>query len=455
LDREDIRSLLEAVRADCGSAIPIGSVHEYWRVRNSNADISEDDQEFTLEFVLWAAGPYTELSGWLVRHGDLVSSTASALHRRLDARGWLSSEVVKEELNRAGISEKYHVAWMAEHGAFLPIDGGWLPLVRTIPDRAEQLLRYGGVPMLAETLYGLVGCESERSLRQRLLDDGRFKRISRQGHFALREWAQYDEYTGIAAEIVEEIERQGGSARPQHIIDALSVRYGVKPNSVAQYLSAPMFLKTPDGFVRLREPDEVIRILADPKACQSLYLIDGHWTLRVEITDDTLRGSGRPLNAGIAAVVGCQPGERRVFRTLRDEIVVSWPAGSASGPNLGSLKPDVDAEGGKVGDFVFLTFIDSDIRVRLLSAASLQDASPITKLALLIGLPLAIATSSNPWGIIATAVGLGDRPGTYGADDVYAALMRRNEVTLASLIHGETADAAVDIFKRLEGILGL
>jgi hypothetical protein len=184
-------------------------------------------------------------------------------------------------------------------------------------------------------------------------------------------------------------------------------------------------------------------------------LIDGHWTLRVEITDDTLRGSGRPLNAGIAAVVGCQPGERRVFRTLRDEIVVSWPAGSASGPNLGSLKPDVDAEGGKVGDFVFLTFIDSDIRVRLLSAASLQDASPITKLALLIGLPLAIATSSNPWGIIATAVGLGDRPGTYGADDVYAALMRRNEVTLASLIHGETADAAVDIFKRLEGILGL
>jgi hypothetical protein len=217
-----------------------------------------------------------------------------------------------------------------------------------------------------------------------------------------------------------------------------------------------MFFKTPDGFIRLREPDEVISIQADPKSCQSLYLIDGLWTFRVEVTDDTLRGSGRPLNARVAAVIGCQPGERRTFRTLRDEVVVSWPIGSASGPNLGSLKPDVDAEGGKVGDFAFLTFTDSQtIAIRLLPSASLRDLSPITKLALMIGLPLSVATNGNPWTTVAMAIGLDDPSGDYEVDDVYAALMRRNELALASLIHGETKDASIDIFKRLEGILGL
>jgi Bacterial RNA polymerase, alpha chain C terminal domain/Sigma-70, region 4 len=212
-DCKDIRSYLATVREDLGSTIPIGSIHEYWRTRSSNTDASDEDQEFILEFVLWTAGPYTELSGWLVRSGDLVTSTVSALHGRLDMRGWLSSAAAKDELNKANISEKYHALWMADQETFWAIDGGWLPLRRTIPDRAEQLIRYAGVPMLAETLCGSVGCESERSLRQRLLEDSRFKRISRQGHFALREWPQYDEYTGIADEIAEEIERQGGGCK--------------------------------------------------------------------------------------------------------------------------------------------------------------------------------------------------------------------------------------------------
>ena len=234
--------------------------------------------------------------------------------------------------------------WILSLDAFKKKDGGWLPILKTIPDRAEQMLRYGGAPMTAAELTELSGCDSERSLRQRLISDGRFKKISRQAHFVLREWPGYVEYSGIAEEIAEEIERQGGAATPQHLIATLAERHGVKPGSVSQYLSAPMFAKTRDGrFIRLRRDDEAFRVSADPNVCPALYKIDGFWTLRVEVTTETLRGSGRLLNPAVAVVVGCQPGERCVFQSLRDAMkVVSWPPGSATGrPNIGSLKPDV------------------------------------------------------------------------------------------------------------------
>ncbi len=450
-DGQPARDLAKKVRTALGSAFPADSDSLYFSELFSSIS-SADDRALISACLLWIAGPYEKFGTWEVVDRALVSMTLDALLSALDDRGWLSPQAAQEALVRADIRVPHHAEWLRTIG-FLEMDGGWLLRLSNIPDRAEQVLRYRGVPITADELLPLVDCDNVRSLRSRLLEDERFKRTSRQGHFALREWAQYDEYTGIAEEIAEEITRQGGVADTQHLIEVISQRYGVKANSVYQYLSAPMFIKMSEGRVRLRAPDEMKTVRSDPRFCPGLYRVAEQWLLRVKINSETLRGSGRALHPSVAALVGCQPGQRLVFKSPRDEIVVSWPAGSACGPNIGSLRPDVEALGGAVDDYVFLTLGAAEIGVRLLRAADLATASPEVQLALLLGLSRSIPDHQR-WHAIAGAIGM-RLESSATPEDVHACLMRRNEVALARLIPMPDSDDPEAIFAQLEGTLGL
>jgi hypothetical protein len=441
-------------RTAFGTAVPKEEIQNYCRSLVLACIPSEEDQEFVLEFLLWASGPYVERDGWMIAAGFSNEVLIASLLQGMDERGWLSPTTASEILEGAGIREENHSKWLVLNG-FLSMDGGWLAKLQSITDRAAQVLRYRRQPITAAEFCVLFKSSSERSLRNRLLDDERFKRISRHGHFALREWPEYDEYSGIAAEISEEIEKHGGQAQAQHLVEVISQRYGVKASSVYQYLSAPMFIKSQDGTVRLRKLDEALVVQSDPRICAGLYMVSGQWTLRLEINRDTLRGSGRPLQSAVAVLVGCQPGGRRVFQSPRDQVVISWPWGSSAGPNLGSLKPDVEALGGEAGDFVFLTPIADEMFLRVLRSDELRTAAPIVKLALLIGLPATIASEPERWAIIGSAIGLAELSSPLDAEDVHAALMRRNEVSLANLVREECPHPGKNIFDRLENLLGL
>lgn len=454
VESEDVRGLASEFRSRLGTAVP----KELWFPQGVCSDwgtsLSDEDHGFFVEFVAWAAGPYEQSGDWHLADANLLRSTQARLAERADERGWVADAAATQVLAQAGIREEHHARWLRSVG-YWSIGGGWLLQLSSMLDRAEQLLRYRGTPIGVEELSQLVDSESERSLRNRLHDDARFKMISRQGHFALREWAQYDEYTGIAEEIAEEIERQGGTATSRHLIEVLTQRYGVSPNSVYQYLSAPMFFKSADGRVRLRNADEALKVQADPRLCPGLYYADGQWSLRVEINNDTLRGSGRPLQTAVAVLVGCQPGERCVFPSPRDEIVISWPRGSAAGANLGSLKPDVEGLDGQVGDHVFLTLGSDRIDVRLLRAEELRDAPAVVRLALLVGLPTPAASDRERWAAISSAIGLTERSGPVTPDDIHAQLMRRNEIALAGLVREACPQSSQNILDQLEEMLGL
>jgi hypothetical protein len=452
VDGQAIRNLAKIVREDLGSASPVESVSTYFSELCSSIE-SNSDRELVAAFLLWIAGPYADYGTWKITDRGLSSNTRDVLVGSQDNRGWLSPQTAREALLRADIRLQHHMSWLQAVG-FFELDGGWLLRQSNIPDRVVQILRFRGVPITAEELLPLVDCETLRSLRSRLLDDDRFKRTTRQGHFALREWAQYDEYTGIADEIAQEITQQGGIADAQHIIDVVSRRYGVKPGSVQQYLSAPMFIKVDQRRVRLRAPDEARTIRSDPRLCPSLYWINEQWTFKVKITSETLRGSGRLLHPAIATLVGCQPGDRRVLKSPRDEIVISWPAGSASGPNLGSLKPDVNALGGAIDDYVFLTLCTTEVTVRLLRAADLINLPNDLQLALLVGLP-SQTPDQDRLNAIASAIGLRVHSHTPAHEEIHGCLMRRNEVALARLIQMPDFEDPLAIFAQLENTLGL
>jgi len=452
-DGKAVSLLANLAQAQLGAALPSDSIEGYRASCVRSSQLAEEECRYVVDFVLWAA-QYALSEGWWTRVRDLEALSNAALQSRQDERGWLSPAAAREELSHLDIRDEYQEQWISNLGTFVRQDDGWLPVTRTIPDRVEQLLRYFGKPMTSAELLPSSGCESERSLRTRLLSDERFKRTSRHAHFALREWPGLAEYSGITDELVDEISRLGGAATVQHLVKTLSERFGVKPNSVIQYLSAPMFNRTPDGRVIVRGPEEMLQVSADPNACPGLYNIEGLWTVRVEVTSGTLRGSGRVLNPAVAVVLGCQPGQRRVFKSLRDEVVISWPPGSATGPNIGSLKPDAAALSAAIGDYLLLTFRSKAVGVRLLRAKDLANEGPLARLICLIGLSSRLP-SSNYWSAIGTAMGLVERSRPLDADDIYAALMRRNEVSLAELVYDQTTASKQGVFESLEGLLGL
>lgn len=441
-------------RALVGRAAPIAAFEQYCKKWAQLDGVSDADRELLAASIGWIAGPYSECDGWACVADYSAQEITDSLLEARDGRGWISPEAAHQVLERTGINFEFEDHWLTDH-RFRSMDGGWLRILRNMPDQVEQILQFRGVPMTTEELYRFVESDSERSLRNRLNDDARFMRVSRQGHFALREWRQYEEYSGIAAEIAEEIERQGGAADSQYLIDVLSARFGVRRSSVYQYLSAPMFVKERSGRVRMRTGEEAIAVRADPTLCQALYRVNQQWRFRTEITRETVRGSGRPLPTAVAALVGCLPGGRMVLRSPADDIVVSWPPGSASGPNLGSLRPALESLGGQVGDYLFLTIVDQSMEVTLLRAESVANGSALDRLLLLVGLSPGAQSEATAWATIGSAIGLDARDGVPGPEEVHAQLVRRNEIELARLVREISPHAVESILDRLEGSLGL
>jgi hypothetical protein len=453
---DSIRRRAETLRETLGSAVPASTLEWIDPELFPSFQGGNDESAVTREVMLWVAGPYELRDEWLVLDRTLREKSKQALNRAVSNNLFLVAADASTALSSLGIVERHHSQWIDELGGFRKVDQGWVVFSGSLVEKCINWIRYRQAPVPVTELAVVTGTESERSLRNRLLDDRRLKRITRQGHIALREWQQFDEYTGVAEEIAQEIERLGGAASIEHLVNVISARYGVSPNSVRQYASAPMFIRGQDGKVRRRPLDQRLTIDADAADSAGCYFIDGAWSLRCEVTLDTLRGSGRPVPVGFAAAVGCQPGERIKFCSDSGDVVLSWPETAASGPNLGSVRTHAEAEEATIGDHLFICLSDGRARVRLLSKSHLQSTNDsVERLRLLVGLKqLSSPLTNNVWEEIGWAIGLGEDAENAGPEDVRRALNARGERDLAGLIpegrQTETADAALS---RIAGLL--
>ena len=450
-----IRNLAETLHERVGEIAPSGDMSEAVFDLLGTTSLATSDRDLVAGLLGFAAGPYSHLGGWARRVPNAEEVTSRALMSEFDANAELSEVALGQLFDRIGIRETNRAAWMAHVGSFWKCGDAWLPVRQTLTDRVYELLRKSLTPMLISELTEESGGGSERSLRHRVLEDPRFKKISRQGYIALREWEQFPEYSAISEHIADEIRQGGGTADPGEIIAKLTRIYGVSSNSVSQYLSAPMFIKCADGRVRMRRVDEEIHISSEPRTCAGLYKNNGYWELRIEVTADTLRGSGRPVHQAVAGLVGCQPGHKILLPSLCGAIVFSWPLGSSSGSSIGSLRREVEELGGRLGDYAFIRLDGSTAAVRILAKADVEAAPAVERCALLMGMAVDAATDDNRWSSMAKSLDLSPQRKPFDAGDIHAGLMRRNEVYLANLLGDVVADAGSDIFQALETMLGL
>ena len=256
---------------------------------------------------------------------------------------------------------------------------GRLALRDTARARARAALISIGRPATKEDVARECGLDPDRAGAQLSAMDGVVR--ADKYRWGLSEWID-DEYEGIAAEIVQRIDEDGGATRLERLLEELPRMFGVSENSVRSYVATPKFSLT-DGYVSLADSSSItLRPLAN---AVHGYTADGrpYWRFRVENRHfDGYSVGGLPPEA--AKALGCEPdGRTRVSISEPagcKPISVNWPLASNTGVNVGYLSEPLRRLGARSGQYALLVIdgLDSvSIRLEALDADKADSADSV------------------------------------------------------------------------------
>ena len=306
------------------------------------------------ELLLWLAGPYSLRDGWVLRQGCKVPVVP------IDDSRFEGDEVlpqaVADWLDSAGFQSEL-VGTVMAHSELRLRNGKWLRWGGSQMEKAEVILRALGRPAdTIELAHEIDDGTSERSLRNRIFTDPRFVRVNKR-EVGLREWG-LEEYSGIAAEIAERLERAGGALDLELLVSELVQSFGVAPSSVRLYAEAPRFAIS-NGTVRIRQVGEEFPLdsrihatfgLFPEPARQRVHLV-------VKIDADVERGSGVGLRQAVGCAISLTPGQCIHFDDdCGGRLRITWPDSCALGPSLGSIRAMAKAAGAVAGESLLITF---------------------------------------------------------------------------------------------------
>lgn len=400
-----------------------------------DADISLT-RELVASFLLWLAGPYRNLDGWLiVREQDWKNPTVSAVRNFEDHRGFISDENVAQALNDLDIKGQFHEAWIDHIDKFRRMEEGWIYFRGSILDKAFALLRYFEIPMTPKTLLEYVGSSSEHGLRARMHGDPRFWRVNVQSEFVIAGTAGYDEYTGIVNELLQELKAQGGIATTEHLVNHLTRMYGVKATSVHAYLQTKIFETDRTGRVWTRDPQQSVDVDTNIQNAAACYQQpDGTWLWRVEVDRNLERGSGRTIPNAFCAHLGCRFGEKQTIESEYGNLNLSWSISSLSGATISSLRNAVMALKVHQDDSIFVQATHPQVTFRVLRQTQIRQAqSDLAKLGMLLG-GSNLENDSQILEFIGCALNIAEADPSKIPLQAYQRLEARRESALAALI---------------------
>ncbi len=381
-------------------------------------DDDAGDAELRRAVLRELAGPYRAKGGFWQRN-DALESLKATLLDRVDEP--LTPEDVYELLASAGVVETSRDAVRVA----LPLhefDERYLVWVGGPQDKACRVLQVHGEPMSREELHAAMGSKTVnfRSMVNAVQADDRFRRLGL-NRYGLAAWGG-EEYTTIADEIGQAIERRGGRADLNEIVDELVELFGVSAQSIRSYAASRRFHRDSDGALLVSPPDAASTEAAHMPAelDRDLVAWDGSWAVRLVIDRDVLRGSGRPTRSAIAQAAGVRPGDSRTIELVNGSAAISW---RATQPAFGSTRALVEALGCAEGDYLFVPLKDGG-SAHAVARSAVDEATGLRRIALELG----IADSDDRPDRIAVAIGLDP---TASVNDLRTRLRARRQDELA------------------------
>lgn len=272
----------------------------------------------------------------------------------------LEEPAAARALSEAGVRSEHHAALLGQIG-FRPFEGRWIVWPRSFVERAVGILAVRGAPMHTEVLADLTGSTSARSLRQRLAEDPRVQRVTKD-EVGLVRWGM-PAYTTVADLMLKTVDALGGHPLLADVAAHLLSSHGIRRGTVQAVACAPAFV-TEGGRIRARGRGEPYAVNSDVRDVPDLELLPKGriaWSLLVD--RDIARGSGRTMPEPLAGHLDLEPG--RSFRYAATvggdaapcaDLLLSWTRTSHVGPSIGSVKKIVDALRLGLGERLRLTF---------------------------------------------------------------------------------------------------
>ena len=436
-----------SLRQILGAAIPSDNPQLIATIIRFTTGVAAPGNERTLDFLLWLAGPYSwdSSTGWLLS-GEMPGH--EILYEFRDDRGCVDLPRLQQRLAESGLLPAAQADWIERIGRLKQFEGNWLIWTGTVTDKAIRILAIWGQPATPEEIVNAINEGHDvRATRSRLFEDSRVMRVD-MNRVGLRSWGM-EEYSTIAEEMDQELESRGGSANLDDLVATLVSRFNLREASVRFYVNAPMFFLE-GNTIRRRvsgDPQPPVAPITETAGC---YAIDPDTIVwHIEVTSDTLRGSGRMLPASIAAWLGVEPGGRSALAYESGTVSVTWPGTSAHGPSLGSIRSLVESAGGTAGDEAHIYFHRNSLTISLtrIDPEKVNDSSGLHRLSLLTGIPY----GDNEVSFLhVLGLALCTR-GTRAA--IAAEFKRRGELALAALVPAESdspeLDAAIDALRDL------
>jgi hypothetical protein len=391
---------------------------------------------FRKGLLLELAGPYTAEKGWFY-----LSESQAAIEAVVASLTPIAPVALDQLLERlASLSASENIAreWLLARPDTRVSDGRVVRWGSNLGDKAVAILALRGEPMTAEEIYESLGEDrSERSFKQRVQSDERIRRLGVK-HYGLELWGG-EEYSSIAEEMAEEIERCGGRVELETLASRLSERFGVAETSVRMYASGAQFLIDNENMVRLNTGDAAapdVRPLALAKNC---YRTARGWAFRREVDSDVLRGSGTGLPRAFALEVGLSPGGRVELHSPHGQIRAWWPHHMA---HIGTLRAVAEALDAEEGDFLFIVAVDEGaVDFHCLRRTEREQLDGAERLAL----ECTGERSDDPLALVAKAVGIAPDPREGLSARVRQRLIERHEEHLARLIQDRGGTDLLDI----------
>lgn len=309
-----VKRAAERLRREMGVCVRAEVAPEMARLALGLAKGPSPEHRLHARVIVSLAGPFELREPWILRAPsfELELVTRERILQMVEG-GPIPVEEANAALAELGVPEPEHAQWLREMCRCRAVDGLVMAWTGSMVDKAVRILELRGEPLSPVELAEAIGPDTNlRSLTGQIQGDRRFLRRGLK-LYGLSVWGG-EEYTTIQDEIAQEIDRQGGTASMEHLVETLCAQFGVAASSVRAYASEPPFVRSANGLVAVANAE--MRVAGTPiEDTRGCFRIGTHWSLRVVVDSEILRGSGRPIPPGVLQHLGLRPQDRRYLST--------------------------------------------------------------------------------------------------------------------------------------------
>ena len=312
-------------------------------------EIGQPDYKHVL---LTLAGPYDIRGKWLLLRAAIESDPTTDIVVMLDEFGFIDERFASTELSNWGLDSSLHKEWLLDTGKFKEFNGKLARWDVGIGDKVVAGLADLGEPATIDEILDHIQSDRARgSAVNAISSDPRIARVNLT-QLGLTSWG-VTEYVSISSTIRDLIVSSGGSIQLDDVVSTISKEFGAAESSVKTYCGVPMFVLE-NGWVSLRQDLSTFRYETYfPRNSRGVFrLKGGRVCFLLEVNEELLRGSGRPLPPVVAALLDMAVNEELVFCYASDlSVTLTHPEASIS-PSIGSLRPLAETVGANLGEYL-------------------------------------------------------------------------------------------------------